>query len=108
MEKGRCDHGVESGFTVCGHRRVERAGRGAFALATLTLVLVAAACAREADCTEDNAPITTPDGGAMRCGGPEDCRRPSNFLYCDTDAPIDECVACVETRCVVRAAASCR
>jgi hypothetical protein len=53
--------------------------------------------------------VTRGDGGVFTCVRPEDCPRASNVVVCVTGGTAEQdCVNCVETRCVRTSPGACR
>ena len=53
------------------------------------------------ECVSKQVPVTNAQGDVYRCTASEDCPRSSRVSLCVTDTGSqDECVRCLDTRCV--------
>ncbi len=60
-----------------------------------------AGCNALVECRLQAEPVVNAEGQEYRCTASEDCPRSSRESVCVTDVnPTEECVRCVDTRCV--------
>lgn len=61
------------------------------------------------ECASKQVPVTNAQGDVYRCTAVEDCPRSSRVSLCVTDTGSDEdCIRCLDTRCVRITPESCQ